>query len=415
MTDASATRPTPPRRSWFLVAAILFADGWLYATGLDGALSILDDLLKAYAGTGLLTDLRQVVALSVIALLPVMFLVLVLTPPLPRRIFIPAFLCTIWANFIVWPVSAGPEPLSAMPLSIAQLVVFLLSIFWIYKRTGRFSLMASDLPVRKYLLRRILLGAGAGLVSLALIIVALVGFGVKSRIERDTAGYVTFSPKGIAVSEKTLTRGDKSVRLVGMVHIGDDTFYKSVFASFPRDALVLVEGVSDREGRIKGKMDYTGVAKALGLANQVELQTSWIESAVSEEKGEASDAPRPVPLMNADIDVSEFSEPTFNFLRDTAEVYDAGSLSDSYARMSALGTRYTEAQAMAAFDELIDKRNAHVLTTFDQQIATRDQIVIPWGAQHMPGLEKGLLDRGFAVTGQHTRLVISFLGLVGLD
>lgn len=415
MNDASLAPSTPPRRSWFLVAATLFANGWLYATGLDGALSILDDLLKAYAGTGMLTDLRQVVAMSVINLLPVMFLVLALTPPLPRRIFIPAFLCTIWANYILWPVSAGPEPLSAMPLSIAQLVVFLLAIFWIHSRTGRFSLMASDLPVKAHILRRMLLGTATALVSYMLIVAGLLGFSLKSRIEQDTAGYVTFSPKGISVSEKTLMRGEKSVRLIGMVHIGDDTFYKSVFASIPRDALVLVEGVSDRECRIKGKMDYTGVAKALGLANQVELQSSWIETTAKESQSQPADSPRPVPLMNADIDVSEFSEPTFNFLRDTAEVYDAGSLSGSYARMTALGTRYTEAQAMAAIAELIDKRNAHVLTTFDKQIATRDQIVIPWGAQHMPGLEKGLLDRGFAVTGQHTRLVISFLGLVGLD
>ena len=415
MTAASPAVQTfnamPLRRSWFLVAAILIADGWLYATGLDGVLSIADDLLKAYGNSFALTELRQTVAVSVIYLLPLLLILMILVPPMPRRIFIPAFLCTIWANFILWPLTPASGPLSSVPVAATQIIIFLLTIFWIYRRTGRFSLMASDLPVKTHLIRRIFLGLLTTVVSLAIAFAFLIGVGLRDKIEAETGGYLTFSRSGVSVTEKTLAKGDKSVRLIGMVHIGDDEFYKNLFASFPPDSLVLAEGVSDRTGRMTGSMTYEGVAKVLGLSSQVEVQSQWIEKSVRDMQAKPTDMARRAPIMNGDIDMSDFSDQTIGFLRDTAEVYGAPNMSKAYERMVTMNERYTEEQASAAFTEVIEKRNTHVLNTLDEQIKTRDSIVIPWGAQHMPGLEKGLLTRGFAVTAQQSRLVISFAGL----
>ncbi len=401
----------PLRRSWFLVVAILIADGWLYATGLDGTLSIVDDLLKVYGDSSVLTGFRQTVAFTVIGLLPVVLLLMILVPPMPRRIFIPAFLCTIWANFIIWPLTPGAGPLASLPVAAMQVVVFLLTIFWIYRRTGRFSLMASDLPVKKHLIRRVFLGFLTTVVSLAIAFVFLIGIGLRDKIEAETGGYLTFSRAGVSVTEKTLAKGDKSVRLIGMVHIGDDDFYKNLFASFPPDSLVLAEGVSDRTGRMTGSMTYDGVARVLGLSSQVEVQSQWIEKSVRDMQADPTDVPRRAPIMSGDIDMSDFSDLTIGFLRDTAEVYGAPNMSKAYERMVVMNERYTEEQASAAFTEVIEKRNTHVLNTLDEQIKTRDSIVIPWGAQHMPGLEKGLLTRGFKITAEQTRLVISFAGL----
>lgn len=415
MTVASPAIATfnaaPPRRSWFLVAAILFADGWLYATGLDGLLSVTDDLLKTYAGSFALTGFRQTVAVTVIYLLPLVLALMILVPPLPRRIFIPAFLCTIWANFISWPLTPSGTPLDAVPVALTQIIIFLLTIFWIYRRTGRFTLMASDLPVKTYLIGRVFLGLVSTAVMFAFAFVFLVGVGLRQKIETETGGYLTFSRAGVSVTEKTLTRGDKSVRLIGMVHVGDNAFYKNLFASFPGHSLVLAEGVSDRKGRMTGSMNYDGVAKVLGLASQVDLQSQWIEKSIQDMQAAPAGEQRHAPIMSGDIDISDFSDQTISFLRDTAEVYGASSMSQAYERMLVLDKRYTEEQATAAFTEVIEKRNAHVLTTLDAQIKSRDSIVIPWGAQHMPGLEKGLLARGFAVTTQQSRLVISFTDL----
>ena len=401
----------PARRSWFLVAAILIADGWLYATGLDGALSIADDLLKAYTGSAALTGFRQTVALSVIYLLPLVLALMILVPPLPRRIFIPAFLCTIWANFILWPLTLTPGPLASVPVAATQIIIFLLTIFWIYRRTGRLSLMASDLPVKSHLVARVFLGLFTTAVSLVIAFVFLIGVGLRNKIETETGGYLTFSRAGVSVAEKTLTKGDKTVRLIGMVHIGDDAFYKNIFSSFPPDSLVLAEGVSDRTGRMTGSMTYEGVAKVLGLSNQVEVQSQWIEKSVKDMQAASPGRPRPVPLMSGDIDISDFSDQTIGFLRATADVYGAPTMSKAYERMVAMNEIYSEEQASTAFTEVIEKRNTHVLNTLDEQIKTRNSIVIPWGAQHMPGLEKGLLTRGYAITAQQSRLVISFAGL----
>ena len=47
-------------------------------------------------------------------------------------------------------------------------------------------------------------------------------------------------------------------------------------------------------------------------------------------------------------------------------------------------------------------RNAAVLAHIDATVQTFRTVVVPWGAMHMPGLERGLLARGFEPSGEIT-------------
>ena len=48
-------------------------------------------------------------------------------------------------------------------------------------------------------------------------------------------------------------KDDKTVTLVGMMHVGEPRFYDELYKSFPEKALVIVEGVSDREGLLAAR------------------------------------------------------------------------------------------------------------------------------------------------------------------
>jgi len=48
-------------------------------------------------------------------------------------------------------------------------------------------------------------------------------------------------------------------------------------------------------------------------------------------------------------------------------------------------------------EDLVDKRNAKVLAEFDKRLDRYDTVVVPWGALHMPKLERSLKDRGFKI------------------
>jgi hypothetical protein len=399
-------------RSRFLVAATTLACGWLFAFGLDGFLSLGDDLLKAFAGWHGLTDLRELVALAVLALSPFILLLLIITPPLPKRVFLPVVLCTIWANLIIWPLPTTPGPFTTLPVELLQIVFFIAALFRIHRQTGRFSLVATDLPVKRHPVRRAFISLGISIVALALLLAGFVGFGLTRVIERQTDGYLRFTWSGVEVADKTLVKEGRSVRLIGMVHIGETRFYEKLFASFPPDALVLTEGVSDTQKKLGGKFAYSNVAGALGLAEQGRLQAAWIARANKKADATHLAAPTARPAaMNADIDVAAFAPLTIRFLRDIAEVYSSTSKWQALQRMTAMNDKYTPDQITAVYADIIETRNANLLKILDKALKNRTTIIIPWGAEHMPGLEKALRDKGYTITTTSHHMVIRYASL----
>ena len=69
----------------------------------------------------------------------------------------------------------------------------------------------------------------------------------------------------------------------------------------------------------------------------------------------------------------------------------------------------TTAQAIAAVRyDLIDLRNAHLLAELETSLDERDVVVVPWGALHLPGIEQGVQELGFALNAETDRRVISW-------
>ena len=69
-------------------------------------------------------------------------------------------------------------------------------------------------------------------------------------------------------------------------------------------------------------------------------------------------------------------------------------------RLNAIGDQFTEADLTGVFDDILAKRNTRLLAEFDKRIGEYETIVVPWGAQHMPGLEAAVRQRGFHVESQ---------------
>ncbi len=414
MTDATIETMLL-RRSRFLAGAALFASAWLIAFGLDGALSTLDDLLRGLGGIHGLTPVRNDLALAVVLLLALpMALLLFFVPHLPKRIFLLPVAYTFWANLFPWPFDLTGGPLSSLPLDLIQLAVFGLAIFSVKQRTGRFYLRASDLPVKTHLVRRTMIALGSA-VALMLIALPIVGaISAAAAVEKQTGGYINFTSKGVEARETTFEKDGKTVRLIGMVHIGEGRFYRDLFASFPADALVLVEGVSDEKGLLKGKFSYNHIARTLGLAEQSGIQAAWMmKKAGAVQKPAATPAmPHVTNVIRADIDISDFSAKTIEFLGAVGEVYNAPSIWAAYGRVDAMSGHYTDKDVTAIYGELIDKRNAKLIATFDKEAATCSTVIIPWGAEHMPGIEAALGKRGFTVTSRRSVTVLDYRSLI---
>jgi hypothetical protein len=62
------------------------------------------------------------------------------------------------------------------------------------------------------------------------------------------------------------------------------------------------------------------------------------------------------------------------------------------------------------FDDLLKKRNAHLLGEIQSRLLESDNIMIPWGAAHMSGISKEIQKLGFQLEQSHEYMVIRFRG-----
>jgi uncharacterized protein YbaP (TraB family) len=60
------------------------------------------------------------------------------------------------------------------------------------------------------------------------------------------------------------------------------------------------------------------------------------------------------------------------------------------------------------FDDLLLKRNEHLLKELRERLPHADHFVVPWGAMHMPGIEKEIQKSGFKLIETHDHVSIRF-------
>jgi hypothetical protein len=268
--------------------------------------------------------------------------------------------------------------------------------------TGHWLLSADELRRKHHLVARTVFAMLVTIVTLPVVAAGIALLLLAAVLERQTGGYLDVTRTGVDVRERVLTKDGRTVVLKAMAHYGEDDFYRTLFDGLPPKSLVLAEGLSDRDKRLRGFPSAAGIAKMIGLTQQPGM------GSIRDRKDQAPSATGAAPanppdIVRADVDAAEFSDETLGLLQDLAELY-AGNVAEGIRKVVAR----TRADPAVFTRELIDKRNAHVLAIFDEKAGDYTTIVIPWGALHMPGLEAGLEKRGYRVESERTRPVVRF-------
>jgi hypothetical protein len=286
-----------------------------------------------------------------------------------------------------------------------QLGLGLGALSWIRLRsaTRRWLLDASDLPRKRRRIGYTLRFAAATALIAPPLLAGLAGLSMLSQIERATAGFMTFDLAGINSTSREYHREDRRIDLVGMAHIGEDAAYRDLFGSFAGEStLLLEEGVSDEDGLIQEGLFYEAFADRIGLGVQPRFED--LRAARS-----SNDAVAPWPdIRNADVDARVFADDTIAVLDAAARLYEsdriAPALSEFQAELDELGPNATQ----AAFRDLIENRNAHLLDEIRAGLDDYHRIVVPWGALHMPGIEDAILGWGFEQTASSQRQITAY-------
>jgi hypothetical protein len=372
-----------------------FLNAYLVAFLVDGVLSFLDEMLGA-SGVEVLSPLRHFVAVPVLLASACLYALVGLVARLPKRVVLPPVVFSVWVYVGAFPIAFyAPLRDAAVALAAAQVAVGLLALLLVHRFAARESwlftpqsLAGAELNVRR----------GLGFVALNALLLPVLGGGYAVvwgllAIRELTHGFTWINADGVYAEERQYVRGDKRVYLIAMIHFGDRAYYEDVVRSLPTgNAVVLAEGVTDDSGLLAGPPAVSdGVVPRAGLVAQGEVAIG------AEHRVEA-----------ADLDVAELSDATVGFVNAIHEVvgsHDSRDALDAY-------TRYVDSFGRdvisGAIMELIEVRNAHLLTRISESLERYDRIVVPWGAAHMPGLETAIRADGFTLLSRKARRVVGF-------
>lgn len=360
-------------------------NAFLIVFGLDAALSAVDEI-QAFEPV---SSLRAGFGATALLLTPVVFGLLAVSRELPARVFLPVLLTNIWVSLGAAPLVAwsGIEGLY-LAASTIQLAIAAGGLLAVRFRSGSTGWVLQSDPTRPRdfpFLRFAAFASGTLLLGPP----ALGGYtllAAGSYAHALTAGFLSFDLEGAKLAERVYEQRGREVRLIGMMHIGEDDEYDALFDSLEVEGtVVLEEGVSDENGLMDRKFSYANMARQLGLSQQGSISEHFAES--------DSEWPH---LRHADIDAADFSKGTLELLQRVGEVWQAEGLAELIERASALSVRPEAVER--ARHELIDMRNQHLFTEIENGLHDYRSVAVPWGALHMPWIEEQIQGRGFRLT-----------------
>jgi len=330
-----------------------------------------------------------------------------MTSRLAPSVFLPLVASTIWIAF-----GALPLPFLGAPLEIARLVVagevgLAFAAFvrirdlrggagWLFPKEWfseqRFS--------GRYLATYCVASAASAVFGLVVVGAATV----VATIEWVTNDFVRFDAHGIALSERTYelaidplaNAADPSkrrrIRLVGMIHIGENEAYRSLFRDLDdatRLSIVLMEGISDADGLLEGQLSYRALADFLGVDEQ-----GSIEAYVSSRARDTDGPPSGPMFVTADLDFNDFDPATVEWLREVGQV-DSGESGWAHLVEIYQELRRSPEKSDTVLYDVIDRRNENLLAWIRASRINYREIIVPWGALHLPGIETAIVEMGF--------------------
>ena len=361
----------------------------------DAVISLVDDSLIVFFGLHLLGLVSVIISLFAVLMAIAVYLLMGLTPLVPKRVFLPLALFYPVATLASIPFSiyyhAHFEQISWV-FSLCQVAVGLAGLFVL---GGGFKFrwpLVSDtqLGFRGFSWLNL---SGFLLINIFIVPVAAFiycAFCASLAVDHFSDGFIALRPGGFTVRVADYVRSDgKKIRLIPMAHIGESEFYLTISESFPSNSTILMEGVTDDQNLLTNKLTYKKMATSLGLAEQ-------------QEKFE----PQQGEIVYADVDVSQFSSNTIAFLNLVTLFHSKGVNAQTLPVMIQYSPPANFQDEL--LDNLLTKRNRHLLDEIQLRLPDSANIMVPWGVAHMPGIAAEIKKSGFHETKSQEYYVIRF-------
>ncbi len=325
------------------------------------------------------------------------YLLMGLTPMIPKRLFLPLTLFNLVAMLVAVPLVIyfySRVQLIGWSISLCQVV---LGLGILFRAAGGFKVhwplvSTGELDHRRFTWGNLFGFVTVNIFGLVPAVLVYLFFTTAMAVDHFSEGFVALRPGGITVQVRKYVRGDgKVIELFPMAHVADAAFYQKVSQMFPSNSIILMEGVTDEQNLLTNKISYKRMAQSLGLAEQHEQFKPGLGK-----------------IVPADVDIGIFSKETIGLLNLVMLVHARGLNPEILQQL----TLYQPPPnfEVQLFGDLLGKRNEHLLGEIQAHLAQSDSLMIPWGAAHMPGIARGILKSGFHLDQTREYMVIRFRG-----
>src|ERR1022692_265579 len=269
------SEPTPrPSAGRQVIALLLSVCLGLFLA--DAVISLLDDSLILVFGIHVLAGARAMVCFLAMLMALLIYVLMGLTPIIPKRLFLPLTLFNPLAMLVVVPFAIyafGRLQQVAWVISLGQ-VIFGLSILYLVHGGLKWQwrlVPETRLAARRFSWRHLSVFLLANIVVLVPAVIVYLVVCTALAVNRSEEGFLTLRPSGLTVQVRKYIRNDgKTIQLFPMSHIGEPDFYRKLAQTFPTNSIILMEGVTDDRNLLTNKITYKRMATSLGLAEQHE-------------------------------------------------------------------------------------------------------------------------------------------------
>jgi hypothetical protein len=108
----------------------------------------------------------------------------------------------------------------------------------------------------------------------------------------------------------------------------------------------------------------------------------------------------------ADVDVGQFTTNTIGFLNLVMLIHAKGLNAENVLKVLQFSPPPHFEQQL--FDDLLGKRNRHLVGEIRARLPQSAHLIVPWGVAHMPGIAAEVQASGFHVAGTREYTVIRF-------
>lgn len=324
--------------------------------------------------------------------LPALFLPLVVLiligsfKNLPWHPLLPALLFSLWEGCLYLPLPALFMGTNT-PLLITGGIQFLVgcATMLYLKRTSTgasFLFQENRWNGCQFSMGRTVIGFGVKMFILLPCLVLYLAWSAQWMLTSLSRGFIHIDTNGLYTESRDYRKDGKTIHLLPTVHVAAPAFYDTLMESLPVSQLVVLpEGVTDKNHLMKAQLDYSAAADSVGLSTQPDL--------VGKRKEPAT--------QPCDADISDFSPTTVAILNGIARALQTAAGGDALGALQSLSSM-EDKDAATVIKDIIETRNMKVVEGVQKALEQYPHVAVPWGAAHMPGIEREILRMDFQRT-----------------